>query len=262
MTQQPEGLLRSTDSFASREVSDRFLTSTTVSIVASTASYSLPATFGHAVLVELTANGAKTYLTSYDHVDHPALTSPDVISSGIPRGYKITASSITFAPTPGSSQTATLLVCAYRHAAGWHGGPAYRNGRAFDDYAVLYAVGWLARKDKAWDLSNSCEQGMAGVARDLNGSCDTATRTARTAFATWERPEARHSWEPVLVAYKTLQIEPSRATVLPGALVRREQTSVADHATPEAAKQVTDALSQRVRDLSASVGLFNAASYS
>ena len=58
------------------------------------------------------------------------------------------------------------------------------------------------------------------------------------------------------MAYKTLQIEPSRATVLHGALVRREQTSVADHATPEAAKQVTDALSQRVRDLSASVGLF------
>lgn len=147
--------------------SDRFLTSTTVSIVASTASYSLPATFGHAVLVELTANGAKTYLASYDHVDHPELTSPDVISSGIPRGYKITASSITFAPTPGSSQTATLwYVPTVTQPDGTEDQPIETVAR-FDDYAVLYAVGWLARKDKAWDLSNSCEQGMAGVARDL-----------------------------------------------------------------------------------------------
>lgn len=58
------------------------------------------------------------------------------------------------------------------------------------------------------------------------------------------------------MAFKTLQISPTRATVLPGALVRREQTSTADHATPEAAKRVTDAITQQVRDLSASAGIF------
>lgn len=56
------------------------------------------------------------------------------------------------------------------------------------------------------------------------------------------------------MAFRTLQISPDGATVLPGALVRREQTSTADHATPEAAKRVTDAITQQVRDLSAGAG--------
>lgn len=147
--------------------SDRFLASTSVSIVASTASYSLPATFGHAVLVELEANGAKTYLTSYDHVDHPELTSPDTISTGTPTAYKITASSITFAPTPGSTMTGTLWYIPTVSQPDGTADQTFETVARFDDYAVLYAVGWLARKERAWDLSNSCEQGMAGIARDL-----------------------------------------------------------------------------------------------
>lgn len=147
--------------------SDRFLTSTSVSIVASTASYALPATFGHAVLVELTANGSKTYLTSYDHADHAELTSPDVLSTGIPRAYKITASTITFAPTPGSSQTATLWYIPTVAQPDGDPDQVLETVARFDDYAVLYAVGWLARKERAWDLSSSCEQGMGGLARDM-----------------------------------------------------------------------------------------------
>lgn len=58
------------------------------------------------------------------------------------------------------------------------------------------------------------------------------------------------------MAYKTLQIEPSRATVLPGALIRREQTAPSELATPEGIKTVTDRMSRQVRDLSASVGIF------
>lgn len=147
--------------------SDRFLTSTTVSIVASTASYALPATFGHAVLVELTANGSKVYLTSYDHADYPALTSPDTLSTGIPLAYKITASTITFAPTPGQAMTGTLWYVPTVSQPDGTEDQAIETVARFDDYAVLYGVGWLARKERAWDLSNSCEQGMAGVARDL-----------------------------------------------------------------------------------------------
>lgn len=58
------------------------------------------------------------------------------------------------------------------------------------------------------------------------------------------------------MAFRTLQISPDGATVLPGALVRREQTSVADHSTPDRAKLVTDAITQQVRDLSAGAGIF------
>jgi hypothetical protein len=61
------------------------------------------------------------------------------------------------------------------------------------------------------------------------------------------------------MAYKTLQIEPSRATVLPGALVRREQTSAEDLATAEGVKAATDRMKRQVQDLSASVGLFQRA---
>lgn len=147
--------------------SDRFLSTTTVSLVAGTESYSLPATFGHVVLVELSANGAKRYLASYDHADHPELTSPDSITTGIPVGYKITGSTIAFAPTPGSSQTVTLWYVPTVAQPAGDPDLAVETVARFDDYAVLYAVGWLARKDKAWDLSQSCEQGMAAVARDL-----------------------------------------------------------------------------------------------
>lgn len=147
--------------------SDRFLSNTTISLIAGTATYSLPATFGHAVLVELTANGAKRYLQSYDHVDHPELTSPDIISTGIPVGYKITGSTIEFAPVPAQSQTVALWYVPTVAQPDGDPDQVIETVARFDDYAVLYAVGWLARKDRAWDLSQSCEQGMGAVARDL-----------------------------------------------------------------------------------------------
>lgn len=61
------------------------------------------------------------------------------------------------------------------------------------------------------------------------------------------------------MSYRTLQIAPERATVLPGALVRREQTSVEDLATAEGVKAATDRMKKQVQDLSASVGLFQRA---
>lgn len=61
------------------------------------------------------------------------------------------------------------------------------------------------------------------------------------------------------MSYKTLQVSPTGATILPGALVRREQTSAADHSTPERAKVVTDAITQQVRELAAGAGIFKRA---
>lgn len=58
------------------------------------------------------------------------------------------------------------------------------------------------------------------------------------------------------MAYKTLQISPSRATVLPGALVRREQTAPSDFATADSVKAVTDRMTKQVQDLGATVGIF------
>jgi hypothetical protein len=39
-------------------------------------------------------------------------------------------------------------------------------------------------------------------------------------------------------------------------MTRRERTSTDDHATPDRAKLVTDAISQQLRDLAASAGIF------
>lgn len=147
---------------------DRFLTSVSVPLISGTATYTLQADLASVVLVELTSNGSKVYLPSYEHPDHAALTSPSILSSGIPAAYNVYGNVIEVAPAP-SGGTQSLTVWYVPNVVQPNGSPTQTVDTVarFDDYAILYGVSWLARKDRAWDLQSSCTAGMQQVYADI-----------------------------------------------------------------------------------------------
>jgi hypothetical protein len=155
----------------------RYLSSSTASTSDGTSVYSLPSDFGFLISVDITANGAKTWLTSYEMHERAALTSPDEPASGIPFTYRLRGGNIEFLPEPGDAYSYTLWYVP--HTTEFTSDASVLDTvNRLDDFVIAYAARFIATKDKNWDLLGECKSLMAeleeeiavlGRTRDQNG---------------------------------------------------------------------------------------------
>lgn len=144
----------------------RYLGSTSSSTSDSVTLYSLPSDFGFLIAVDLVANGAKTWLTSYEMHERAALTSADQPSSGIPFCYRLRGGNIEFLPTPGGAYTYTLWYVP--HTTEFTADASVLDTiNRLDDYVIAYASRFVATKDKNWDLLGECKALMAELTGEI-----------------------------------------------------------------------------------------------
>lgn len=155
----------------------RFLTSTTVSTVSGTTTYSLPSDFNHLVSVDLTANGAKSWLLPFEMHERPSLTSPNTSFSGIPFVYRLEGSSIELLPAPTAAYTATIWYVADPSTLASDGSTLDTITR-LDDYVIAYAAKLAAMKDKNWDLVQACDGIMDRMREDVQFIARSRDRNA------------------------------------------------------------------------------------
>jgi hypothetical protein len=144
----------------------RYLSSSSADTSDGTSLYSLPSDFGFLISVDITANGAKTWLTAYEMHERPALTSADQPSSGIPFCYRLRGGNIEFLPEPGGAYTYTLWYVP--HTTEFTSDASVLDTvNRLDDFVIAYAARFIATKDKNWDLLNECKALMAELEEEI-----------------------------------------------------------------------------------------------
>lgn len=131
----------------------RFLASTTITMVAGQATYALPALFDFLISIEMTADGSRRWLQAYEMVERPALVSPNTPTNGIPLVYRLRGGNIEFLPAP-SSEYEPLLWYIPSASQLASDAATYDTISRLDDYIIAYAARLVAIKDKNWDLVN------------------------------------------------------------------------------------------------------------
>jgi hypothetical protein len=144
----------------------RYLSSQSASTSDGTTVYSLPSDFGSLISVDITANGAKTWLTSYEMHERPALTSADQPSSGIPFCYRLRGGNIEFLPEPGGAYTYTLWYVPHTTELAADANVLDTVNR-LDEYVIAYAARLIAIKDKNWDLKQAASELMAELTSEI-----------------------------------------------------------------------------------------------
>lgn len=117
----------------------------------------LPSDFYSLISVDLTAQGVKTWLTSYENSERPSLTDPSSSFNGIPKFYRLRgAQFIELLPVPKAGYVVTLWYVpdAQQPTAG----QAFDTLGRLDDYIIAYASRLVATKDKNFDLVTECRQ--------------------------------------------------------------------------------------------------------
>ena len=144
----------------------RYLSSTSVSITASTATYALPATFDHLISVDLSANGHKTWLTAYEMHERPGLTSPDLNTLGVPMVYRLRGSNIEYLPTPDSTYTSVLwyVPTPTQFTAD---ADTFDTVNRLDTFLVAYASRFIAIKDKNTSLISMCDELLGELREEI-----------------------------------------------------------------------------------------------
>lgn len=143
----------------------RYLATTTITMVNGTSTYNLPSDFSSLLAVDLTANGVKVGLLSYEMLERPLLTDPSTTFVGIPVAYRLRQSDIEYLPTPSSNYTSSLWYIP--DAQQPTGGQAFDTISRLDDYLVAYAARIIATKDKNWDLVAECRNVCTELADDI-----------------------------------------------------------------------------------------------
>ncbi len=144
----------------------RYLASDSDVTVEGTTLYSLPTDFGFLISVDIVANGTKTWLTSYEMHERPALTSADQPSIGLPFCYRLRGGNIEFLPTPGGEYTYTLWYVPHTTEMD-DDADALDTVNRLDDFVIAYAGRFIATKDKNWDLLGECKSLMAELEEEI-----------------------------------------------------------------------------------------------
>lgn len=153
----------------------RYLSSTTITTASGTTVYALPADFESLISIDLTANGTKAWLISYEMHERAALTDPSAAYTAIPFTYRLRGGNIEYLPTPGGAYTSTLWYVP--SAPQLTGAQTFDTISRLDEYVIAYAAKLVGTKDKNWDLVGECRTTLgeltadvlaAGRARDKN----------------------------------------------------------------------------------------------
>lgn len=134
----------------------RILASTTITTVSGVSTYALPAGFDFLISIELTVDGRRHWLTSYEMPERADIISPDQPTLGIPFAYRLRGGNIELLPTPDAGYTPLLW---YTPAATQLTGDAQTLDTIarLDAWVIGYAAKLVATKDKNWDLVAACE---------------------------------------------------------------------------------------------------------
>jgi hypothetical protein len=136
---------------------DYFLTSSSFTTVAGTATYALPATFGKLRGVDLTLNGVQIPLQKFNFAERNRLRDP-VIAGDVPE-YRLQGSLLWLAPTPTAARSGTIWFVPSRPLL-VNAGDTVDVPNGWEDYAVLEAAiraglkeesdisGWLALQER------------------------------------------------------------------------------------------------------------------
>jgi hypothetical protein len=144
----------------------RFLSTTTINLVASTTTYALPADFDSLISVDLTANGVKVWLVAYEMHERPALTDPATSYQGVPFCYRLRGANIEYLPTPSSSYTSSLWYVPNVTTLAVDAATFDTISR-LDDYVIAYASRFVAVRDKNWDLASMCKSMCAELEDEI-----------------------------------------------------------------------------------------------
>lgn len=144
----------------------RFLSSTTVTTVAGTLTYSLPATFDHLISIDLTANGIRSWLVAYEMHERPMLVDPSASYTGVPFCYRLRGSNIELLPEPNNAYDCVLwYVPTSSQLTG--DSQTYDTISRLDDYVMAYAARLIAMKEKAWDLVAACKDITSELSEEI-----------------------------------------------------------------------------------------------
>lgn len=132
------------------DAGQRYLSSTTISTVAGTETYSLPADFQHLVSLGGEVNGAQRWLVPYNMNERPYLVDDNAGWQGEPFHYRLRGSNISLLPVPQDAYDLTLWYTAAPSTLTT--GQTFDTIARLDDFVVLYAAKLIALKDKNFDL--------------------------------------------------------------------------------------------------------------
>ena len=147
-------------------VDQRYLSSTTVSTVAGTLTYALPATFDHLISVDISANGHKSWLAAYEMHERPMLTSPDATTSGVPVAYRLRGANIEYLPSP-SGVYSSVLWYVPTPTQFTADGDTFDTVNRLDTFLVAYAARFIAVKDKNTTLVGLCNELLGELHADI-----------------------------------------------------------------------------------------------
>lgn len=145
----------------------RILASANITTTAGVSTYGLPAGFDCLISIELTANGRRRWLTSYEMNERPALTSPDVPATGVPFCYRLRAGNIEFLPVPNQDYQ-PLIWYVPTAAQLTSDASAYDTISRLDEYIIAYAARLVASKDRNADLREDCSQRMGELESEID----------------------------------------------------------------------------------------------
>lgn len=145
----------------------RILAQDNIPTTAGVSTYGLPTGFDSLISIELTANGRRRWLTSYEMNERPALTSPEFPSTGVPFCYRLRAGNIEFLPVP--NQDYNPLIWFVPTASQLSSdAQAYDTISRLDEYVIAYAARLVASKDRNDDLRADCTQRMGELESEID----------------------------------------------------------------------------------------------
>jgi hypothetical protein len=157
----------------------RFLSSTTISIVAADQLYDLPATFDSLISAELyaTSSGPRYWLQAYEMHERPAFLDANGSTSGMPTGYRLRGETIEFLPIPDSTYSCLLwyLPTVSQLASG---SDTYDTISRLDEFIIAYATRPIAIKDKNWDLVSACKGLMEELSKEIESLARSRDRNS------------------------------------------------------------------------------------
>lgn len=150
----------------------RLLSSTTIATVSGTTTYALPSDFDFLISADITVNSRRTWLTSYEMHERPALVSTDQNYTGVPFCYRVLGNNIEYLPMPGDVYS-SLLWYVPSATQLTSDAQTYDTISRLDDYLIAYAARLVAIKDKNWDLRDACKE----LLLELESEIDVIART-------------------------------------------------------------------------------------
>ncbi len=141
----------------------RTLSSSAISVVAGTSLYSLPSDFHHLISTDLTMNGVKRWIESYEMNERPTLTDPSTPNTSLPFLYRLRGSSVELLPTASSAGTFTLwyVPTPKQYATdGSDSSTLFDTIDRLDEYPIAYGARLISIRDNNQSRISMCTQLM------------------------------------------------------------------------------------------------------